>query len=196
MPRGSSARRSALTGGASSAASTPSSSSATARFWTTTFQWRSTASAGNGSCAQQHPLDDRARRRHRRIVERPRREHRRESGRGQQAVALAQRHVEAAREPQHHLAARRRAAGLEAAEMARRDVGGERELELAEAAAHPPVAELRADRGGGSGGHRDKITRRSPAAMTCDVMAPLIARPRGRGTARSARRRGARTIRW
>ena len=52
MPRGSSARRSALTGGASSAGSTPSSSSATARFWTTTFQWRSTASAGNGSWAR------------------------------------------------------------------------------------------------------------------------------------------------
>jgi hypothetical protein len=55
----------------------------------------------------QDQLDDFARGGHRRIVERPRDGHRRVAGRRQQAIALAQRDVEPARQAQDHLAARR-----------------------------------------------------------------------------------------
>ena len=123
--------------------------------------------------AAQHQLDDVARGSQRRIAERPRRVHRREAGGGEQAVALAQRHVEAVRQAQDHLAARRRAAGLEAAEVARRHVGLERQLELAEAAARAPVADLRADGRGerSRSGHGGKIADAVIAAMTSQVMA-------------------------
>jgi hypothetical protein len=164
MPRGSSASRSALTGGASSAAVDAVEQQRDGAVLDDDVPVAVDRERRERLVRAQHQLDDRARRRHRRIVERPRGEHRRESGRGQQAVALAQRHVEAARKAQHHLAARCRAPRLEAAEVARRDVGGERELELAEPAARPPVADLGADGGGGKRGrHRARYRAASPS---------------------------------
>src|SRR5262249_25052977 len=67
--------------------------------------------------------------------------HRRKARREQQGVLLAQRHVERRGEPQDHVAAGRRAAQFEKAEMPLRDVGAEREVELGEAAALAPTAE-------------------------------------------------------
>ena len=74
-------------------------------------------------------------------------ERRREAARDQQRVALAQRHVELVGEVEHHLAARPRPAGLDEAEMARRDAGGVGEIELAQPAAGPPLAQELPDRG-------------------------------------------------
>ena len=66
--------------------------------------------------------------------------------RQQQVVGLAQRHVEPLREPHHHVPARLRAAGLDEAQVARRDVGLERQLELAEPPPGPPLAQQGTDR--------------------------------------------------
>ena len=55
------------------------------------------------------------------IVERAFREHRRITGRMQQEITVAQRHVELFGQPQHHIAARLRPAGLQKAEMTRGD---------------------------------------------------------------------------
>jgi hypothetical protein len=65
----------------------------------------------------------------------------------QQPVALAQRDVQALGEVQDHLLARPRAPGLDEAQVARRDAGLQREVELAEAALRAPRAEQGADRG-------------------------------------------------
>ena len=65
-------------------------------------------------------------------------EHRREAGREQQGVALAQRDVQRVGQEQHHLAARLRAAGLEEAHVSRRDARLVRERELAQVPGPPP----------------------------------------------------------
>jgi hypothetical protein len=67
------------------------------------------------------------------------------AGRQEQVVALAQRDLEPLGEPDHHVAARLRAAGLHEAQVTRRDVGLERELELAEPPAGPPLAQQSPD---------------------------------------------------
>ena len=80
-------------------------------------------------------------------------------GRDQQRVALAQRHVELLGEPQHHVARRLRPPGFEKAEMAGRNLGVAGKVELAEAAALTPLAEVMADRLCGSHASEDSRTR-------------------------------------
>lgn len=63
----------------------------------------------------------------------------------QQRIALAQRHGQMLGEQQHHLPARARAAAFDEAQMLLRDLGFEREVELAEAAKLAPVTEQGAD---------------------------------------------------
>jgi len=81
----------------------------------------------------------------------------------QELVALAQGHVELVGEAQHHVAARRRAPGLDEAEVARGDLGVEREVHLAEAPALAPAAQELAngERGDVLGG-RHAVTVRRP----------------------------------
>ena len=70
---------------------------------------------------------------------------------------------------QDHLAARLRAAGFEEAEVTGRDVGLEREVELAEAPALAPVAQVIAD----GRGHVDMlrlIADAQGAPMTSEVI--------------------------
>jgi hypothetical protein len=67
-------------------------------------------------------------------------EYRRIAGSQQQLVAFTQRHVEVLGKVQHHVGTRPRAAGLDKAEVARRDAGGKRELELTQPAMFSPVA--------------------------------------------------------
>ena len=108
---------------------------------------RSTRIAGYGSCAGEQPVDGVAHRLHLGRVEVGRVERRREARRDQQRVALAQRHVEVIGEVQHHLAARPGPAGLDEAQVPRRDAGVVRQIELAQAPPRPPVAQQRADGG-------------------------------------------------
>jgi hypothetical protein len=61
------------------------------------------------------------------------------AGRGEELVAAAQRHLEHAGQQQDHLAARLRAAGLEEAQVPRRDLGLEGQTELTHS---PPLAPL------------------------------------------------------
>ena len=112
----------------------------------------------------EHEIDRLARRLQRRILERALRKHRRVAGRDQQHVALAQRHVELLGEPQHHLARGLRAPGFEEAQMLGGDLGLEREIELAQAAALAPFAQVIADRTDGFHGDEDSAgrTRQSP----------------------------------
>jgi len=100
---------------------------------------------GIGLMRGQHPADGVADLVQRRIVERARRVLRREPGGQEQLVALAQRHLEAFGEVQHHLGARPRAAGLDEAEMPRRDPGLQRQLHLAQPPPLAPVAEEETD---------------------------------------------------
>ena len=78
------------------------------------------------------PLERGAHGLHVRSLERPRRIDAREPRRYEQAVALAQREVQRARELEHHLSAGEGAPGFEEAQMALRDVGLDRQLELGE----------------------------------------------------------------
>jgi hypothetical protein len=87
-----------------------------------------------------------------RVVEAVLAEHRRIAGGGEHAVALAQRHLQAVGQAQHHLAAGQGAAGLDAAQVAGGDVGVTGEVELAEAPALAPVAQHGAYRGHGAAG--------------------------------------------
>jgi hypothetical protein len=80
------------------------------------------------------PLQRRAHLGERGLVERAVPVGRREPGRQQHLVALAQRDVERAGEREHHLAARVRAPRLHEAHVPRRDLGAQRELELADPA--------------------------------------------------------------
>ena len=70
---------------------------------------------------------------------------RRDAGGREQAVALAQRHVEPIGQTQHHLAAGHRAAGLDEAQVARRHVGVTRQVELTQAPPLAPLAQLRTE---------------------------------------------------
>jgi len=121
-----------------------------------------------GFVPRQHEVDGAPRRGEGRVVEVSLGEHRRETRRYQHGIAFAQRDVEALGEPQHHLPARRCPAGLHEAEVARRDLGFQREVHLAQAAALAPVAQQVADGaagragGGGSCRHRERLA--PPAA--------------------------------
>ena len=162
IPAGCRLRRSTLTGGRSSSASAPDISIGTARLYETSVQWRSTASAGYGSC----PLstDSTALRTASMagIVEPSFAVHRRIAGGDQQSVAFAQRHVEPAREPKQHGPARHRPTALDEAQMSRRDGSLARKIELAEMTTQAPVAEQGADRKDAAGSlHDGTIAKRA-----------------------------------
>ena len=76
-------------------------------------------------------------RRQRAILQRSLRVRRRVPGREQQIVALPQRQPEGLGQPHDHRAARRRAAALDEADVALGRSGAQRQVELAELAAHP-----------------------------------------------------------
>jgi hypothetical protein len=67
--------------------------------------------------------------------------HRREAGRHQQRIVLAQRHVEGDGEPYHHVAARRCAAEFEETQVPLRDVRPTGEFKLRQAPFAPPQPE-------------------------------------------------------
>ena len=106
---------------------------------------------GKGLVAAEEPVEGIAHRGHLLRVERRGGVHRRVAGGEQQAVALAERHVEAIGEVQHELAARLRTPGLHEAEVAGGHLGFNGEVELAEASPLSPVAQQRSD---GRDGHR------------------------------------------
>src|SRR3546814_9690251 len=96
---------------------------------------------------------------------------RREAGRHQQRVALAQGNRELLGEAQHQVPARRRAAGFDEAQVPLRDLGSERELELAETAATAPAAQHLADRRESGRDHGGQTSRRKICRpITCEVI--------------------------
>jgi len=104
-----------------------------------------------GLVAFQYQVDGAARGGHRGVVERALPVHRREAGGHQQRVALAQRHFQPLGQAQHHFAAGRGAAGFDVAQVAGRDLGLLRQVELAQAAVGAPVPQVRAERIAGAG---------------------------------------------
>ena len=94
----------------------------------------------------QHLVDRLAYGSHLRRVEIPLGEHRRVAGCEQQTIPVSQGYVEPLGKMEHHLGAWAGASGLDEAQMTRRDSGLERELELAEPPAVPPLSQHRADR--------------------------------------------------
>ena len=110
------------------------------------------------------PLDRAAHRSHGRVGQATLAVHRRVAGGHEQAVAFAQGHLQSMGEAQHHLAARQCAAGLDAAQVPRRDRGLAGEIELRQPAAQAPVAQQGAHgsrSGNGHGGH-DSRARAAP----------------------------------
>jgi hypothetical protein len=87
------------------------------------------------------------------IVERPRRLGGREAAGDEQGVALARRQSQALRQPQQHGPARGRPSRLDEAQMPRRNLRVEGEVELAEATAAAPETDLVAHRGVSLSGH-------------------------------------------
>ena len=183
-PSGCRLSRSTLTGGCSSSGAAPAIRSGTSALCATRFQWRSTASAGKGSC----PLSTRSTARRAEasggIVQRALPVHRRIAGRHQQRIALAQRHFEPLGEPQHHLAAGLRAAGFDVAQVAGRDLGLVRQVELAQPAVLAPVAQMGAEGVGRRWGGvlwwsswLAILVKRRAAAMTSQVIDPAAAAP-------------------
>ena len=100
---------------------------------------------GVGVVAGEHPVDRLAHRAHLGVGEVVLGVGGGVAGGEQQRVSLPQRDLELLGEPGEHLGARLRAAGLDEAQMPRRDPGLERQVELAEAPALAPVAQHRAD---------------------------------------------------
>jgi hypothetical protein len=91
---------------------------------------------------------------------------------------LVERKVQHAAEAAHHLAARLRPAGLEEADVAARDLGLQRERELAQLARLSPVPEQAAERGAAVASllaHTPSLADRRRAAITCHVMAAGLA---------------------
>ena len=110
-----------------------------------------------GLMAGENEVDDLARSAERRIFQRPFRKHRCISGRDQQHVAIAQRNLEPLGKMQHHIAAGQCAAGLDKAQILRRDVGIAGKRQLAEMPSLPPLAQMPTDRSA-DGLHGGKIT--------------------------------------
>jgi hypothetical protein len=110
--------------------------------------------------ALEHEVDRPPRRGEGRVVEGALREQGRVARRHQEQVALAQGHLEALGEVEHHLAARRGASALHEAEVLLRDLGLEGEVELAHPAALAPGAQVPAEgaRLGGDGGDGERST--------------------------------------
>src|SRR5262249_20633111 len=120
-----------------------------------------------------------------RVAERCSRIERSESGREQEAVALAQRHVESASESHHHLSARLRAAGLDEADVTRCGSRVRGEIELTDPAHSSPVTKQLTDPG------RSILLRRQrPHADTLGAAPSPIASLRGN------RARSDRDSRW
>src|SRR3546814_2108879 len=94
----------------------------------------------------QHQLHRAARIGQRRIVQRTFRQTGREAGGDKYPVPLARRDGEPLGQPHHYVAAGPRPAGFDEAEVAGGDFRVEREIELAQAAARAPGAELLTDR--------------------------------------------------
>jgi len=94
----------------------------------------------------QHEVERAPRLLERRRVEIRRAIHGRVAGGHQQLVAIAQRHVEHAREDEHHFAARLRTAGLDEAHVPRRHARFARKIELAHAAPRAPLAQQTSER--------------------------------------------------
>ena len=144
-PSGCRLSRSTLTGGCSSAGVDAVEERRARARWA-----RPASSAGRrdrriGLVALEHQLDRAARRRQRRIVERPLGEHRRDSRprpAGRCVRAAAPRASRPAAAPSR---GGLRAAGLDEAQVPRRDLGLEREVELAQAAPLAPFAQLLAE---------------------------------------------------
>ena len=133
----------------SSSAETPSLRRACAgRLAEIRSQCRSTTTAGNGSWPAEQAVERIAHRRHLGGVEGRFAVYRRVTGCQQQAVSLPERDLEVLGEVDHQLAAGTGSPGLDEAQVPRRNVGLDREIELAQAAALPPVAEKVADCGG------------------------------------------------
>ena len=84
---------------------------------------------------------------------------RREAAREQQPIALGDRQIEVLREVDEQLTARAGAAGLDEAQVLGRDMGVQRELELAQAALRPPEAEQLTRRLGLLDDHAVDVTR-------------------------------------
>jgi hypothetical protein len=85
---------------------------------------------------------------------------RRETGGHQQLVPFAKRHVEHPGEAQHHRTARGRSARLDETDVAGRHVSLDREVELGQPAALPPLTHQRTERGAlglRSGGHAPSV---------------------------------------
>ena len=144
-PSGCRLARSTLTGGSSNSGATPSTSSAAARFAATSFHRRSTRIAGYGSCpASTRSIAVRTAL-HLRRVEIGRVVRRRVTRGDEQRVAGPQRDVEVVGEVEHHLPARARSAGLDEAQVTRRDPRLRGEVELAQPTAGAPLAQQRAD---------------------------------------------------
>jgi hypothetical protein len=115
--------------------------------------------AGVGLVGREHAVDALAHRGHLGVVERAFRVDRGEPSGQQQLILFAQWHVERVGEAQHHGPARRRPSRLDEADVARRHVGLECEVQLAEPSALSPLAHQRAERGGGGGGHHASVTQ-------------------------------------
>jgi hypothetical protein len=98
-----------------------------------------------GRVAVENVLHRRARRRELGIVEAALAKGRGEAGGEQHRVAASQRQRQAFGKPHHHIARRPRSAGLDEAEVARRDLRLEREIELAHVALAAPEPQLIAE---------------------------------------------------
>ena len=110
----------------------------------------------------------------------------------QQRVPVPQRDLEVLAEPQDHLAGRPGAPGLDEAQVPGRDLGPQRELELAEPSAFPPLPQQQPDRPGGSGhavtlgpdpgpghylpGNRHRAAAAAPSSPPSPVCSPRPAR--------------------
>jgi hypothetical protein len=125
----------------------------------------------------EHEVDGLAHGCERRIRQRPLGKDRRIARRYQQDIALAQGDLEPFGQMQHHVAARQRPAGLQKAQMLRRDIGLASEVELAQVPALPPLAQKIA--------HRSR--RRQHGATIADAASRLhylrLNRPRAAGPA-------------
>ena len=144
-----------------------------------TFQCRSITTAGKGSWWASMLLERCAHLPQLLRVEPGLAVERREAGGQQHLVALAERHVERARQRQHHLAARVGAPALHEADVARSDARLAGQRELAHPPLLPPVLEQRADRAGGHG--RGLYGRAGRAALLSEgiEMPPCAAHPVG-----------------
>jgi len=114
-----------------------------------------------GLVALEHEIDRLAGGLHGRIGEGALRKYRRITCRNEQHVSLAQRDFELLGELQHHVARGLRTTGFEKAQMLCRNLGFKREVELAQATALSPRAQMIADREDGC--HGAKIAQ----ATTC-----------------------------